>query len=141
MARSFKRLIDNRKKTTSYKVERIKLSIALAINRLILSSGISKKDLAEKIEVSPAYISKALKGDVNFTIETLVKLTDGLDSNIHINFTHKDNSFRWFEIIPNKTFNQEMYTMRDNLKVVKNFKPSVTETKSKAYCELSYAAA
>lgn len=36
--------------------------------------NITRAQLAERMHVSPAYVSRALKGDINFTLETMTKL-------------------------------------------------------------------
>lgn len=48
--------------------------IALALHYYLRKKNISKKELAEKMDVSPAYISKLLKGEENLTLETISKL-------------------------------------------------------------------
>lgn len=42
--------------------------------------------LAESIGVSPAYVSKVLHGDVNFTLETMTKLAMAVGSRVEVNF-------------------------------------------------------
>lgn len=38
------------------------------------ASEIKKSDLAAVLEVSPAYVTKVMRGDANFTLETMTKL-------------------------------------------------------------------
>ena len=54
------------------------------ILRLMETKAISKSDLAKKMDKSPRYVRHILKGQNNFTVETLVKLADALDSEISI---------------------------------------------------------
>ncbi len=52
----------------------------IAMRRFVMSAldrmdrfSISRAKLADLMETSPAYVSRALKGDVNFTLETMTK--------------------------------------------------------------------
>jgi ribosome-binding protein aMBF1 (putative translation factor) len=48
--------------------------IALKILRTLRSEGISQKNLAKEMQVSPQQVSKWVKGSENFTLETIDKL-------------------------------------------------------------------
>jgi ribosome-binding protein aMBF1 (putative translation factor) len=48
--------------------------IALMILRNIREKGITQKELAEKLKISPQQISKILKGHENLTLETISKI-------------------------------------------------------------------
>lgn len=48
--------------------------IALSIHRHLRISGMTQKEFAEKMGVSPAYVGKLLKGQENLTLETIWKI-------------------------------------------------------------------
>ena len=48
--------------------------IAIKVLRTIRAIGLSQKDLAENLGVSPQQVSKILKGKENLTLETIDKL-------------------------------------------------------------------
>ena len=48
--------------------------IALAIHYYIRKAGLTQKELAEDLNVSPAYVGKLLKGGENLTLETICKI-------------------------------------------------------------------
>jgi|SRR5690606_8350649 len=48
--------------------------LTLKINEALKSQGLSKKELAEKLEKKPSEISKWLNGEHNFTLRSLCKL-------------------------------------------------------------------
>lgn len=54
----------------------ISFKIALKILRYIRNHKISQKDLAAKLNWSPQYLSKVLKGKENLTLETICKIQD-----------------------------------------------------------------
>lgn len=49
--------------------------LVVRINQLLREKGISKKELAEKLEKKPSEISKWLGGEHNFTLRSLAKLS------------------------------------------------------------------
>jgi ribosome-binding protein aMBF1 (putative translation factor) len=48
--------------------------IALKVLRALREKGMTQKDLAEKLNVSPQQVSKMVKGKENLTLETISKL-------------------------------------------------------------------
>lgn len=57
-----------------YWVNKAKLAFAVALEERRKKAGMSYKDMAEKMESSPAYMTKVFRGDANLTIESMVKL-------------------------------------------------------------------
>lgn len=53
--------------------------IAFKVLKALKEQGLSQKDLAQQMGVSPQYVNKLVKGKENFTLETQVKLQDILD--------------------------------------------------------------
>lgn len=47
--------------------------IALAIIKVMKMKGLTKKDLAKLLKISPQSVSKQLSGNANFTLETMAK--------------------------------------------------------------------
>ena len=58
------------------------VSIAFTVLALLDQKGISKQELAAKMNVKPQYISRIVKGKANVTLETLVKIEQALGSTI-----------------------------------------------------------
>jgi len=54
---------------------RIAIKIAVAMKR----QNLSRQDVAERMGCSPQYISRLLKGEENFSLETICKLEDALN--------------------------------------------------------------
>lgn len=69
--------IDNRVSGRDWlrKSNRIAVKVLMALKE----QRMTQKDLAERMNVSPQYINKLVKGGENFTIETMTKLEDVLD--------------------------------------------------------------
>jgi len=56
--------------------------IAITILQTIREKGLTQKDLAEKLNISPQQINKILKGQENLTLETISKIEVVLGINL-----------------------------------------------------------
>ena len=52
--------------------------VAYAIMDYMQAGGLSRNDVAEKLGVSPQYVSKILSGKVNFSFKTISEIEEGL---------------------------------------------------------------
>ena len=72
--------------------------LLLEINEIILESlekkGLSKKEFAEELNVSPAYVTKLLNGNPNLTLKSLIKIATVLDAKLYIGFEDISNVFK-----------------------------------------------
>ena len=66
--------------------------VAYAIMDYMQAGGLSRNDVAEKLGVSPQYVSKILSGKVNFSFKTISEIEEGLGIELF-------GRFRWFEYI------------------------------------------
>lgn len=82
--------------------ESSKQDFMISVHSVMLKSKISKSDLSSKIGCSPAYISKVLRGDVNFTIETMVKISRALDTKLCIHLSDPNESIQWMGLVTSK---------------------------------------
>lgn len=63
-------------------LHKVSQKIALHILNQLSVLGWKQKDLAEKMAVTPQQVSKWVKGNENFTIDTLIKLSQVLGFNL-----------------------------------------------------------
>jgi ParB-like chromosome segregation protein Spo0J len=68
----------------AYWVEKNILAFTAELYRLVEAGNLSRADLARRLGTSPAYITKVFRGDVNFTIESMVKLARAAGGMLHI---------------------------------------------------------
>lgn len=61
---------------------RMSQDIALAIRQHLREAGMTQKDFATKLKVSPAYVGKILKGQENMTLETISMIQEALGHNL-----------------------------------------------------------
>ncbi len=86
--------------TEQFQKEKSILEFSLQLHQLMESRGITKKDLAESMGVSQAYITKAFRGNANFTIASMVKLVNAVNGKLTIHVTGKEeHNQRWFRAI------------------------------------------
>lgn len=97
MLKSFKERIAELRKTRLFCQEQAKLEFVGGITRLMNAKGVNNAMLAERMETSPAYVTKVLRGDANFTIDSMVKITHALGGRIHIHVADAEASVRWLE--------------------------------------------
>ena len=69
-----------------FQIELVKLNVAETVVTLMESASLGKSELAKKMNVSPAFITKILSGDNNFTLETMVKVGLALNQKIEVRF-------------------------------------------------------
>lgn len=100
MSQSFKNRLNALRQTHSYQVEKTKLEFVRGVTRLMKLKGINNADLALKIDTSNAYITKALRGDSNFTIDSMVKLASAVGAKLHIHVADTNATVRWLEAHP-----------------------------------------
>lgn len=104
---AFKAFIKDAKKQDTYWVEKAILEFTSELYKLMLENGVSKKEMANTIGTSPAYITKVFSGNANFTIESMVKLTRALEGKLSIHVSHKDSKVIWRDVIDGKNMRPE----------------------------------
>lgn len=86
------------KKKNDYGFETAKRDFSAELNRLFKESGMTRVDLATKIGSSPAYITKVFRGNINFTLKSMVKLVGALGGELHIKITPKRSKTHTVEV-------------------------------------------
>lgn len=96
---SFKKLIEEAKQHDSYWAGKTIQDFTEDLYRLMEERGVTKSELARLLDSSPAYITKVLRGDTNFTIDSMVRLVRALDGQLCIHVTKSENKVRWFDVV------------------------------------------
>lgn len=99
---SYAALKSKTKEGLDYWYESAKQDFMISVHSSMQKENISKMVLSEKIGCSPAYISKILKGDVNFTIETMVKISRALNTKLCIHLSDPNDSIQWLGVVKTK---------------------------------------
>ena len=72
--KSFKELFDQAKRRDTYWVASLILDFTEGLHKMMEANEVSRSELARRLGVSPAYITKVLRGNVNFTLDSMVRL-------------------------------------------------------------------
>lgn len=96
---SFKSLIDQAKKRDSYWVGKAIHDFTEELVALMELRGVTKAELARRMNSSPAYVTKVLRGDTNFTIESMVRMVRALDGDFSLHVTRREDNVRWYAAI------------------------------------------
>jgi len=82
----FERLFDRAAEQDEFWMATAIMEFTEELSRWMEQNGVSRSELAAKIGVSAPYVTKILKGNVNFTIGTMVKLARavGADLDLHL---------------------------------------------------------
>ncbi len=89
MSKQFAALLKRAKSTYHFLSSRISMDFAKDVERAMKVNGVNKSELAGLIGSSPAYVTKLLRGDANYTVETMAKVAVALDADVHIRFVSK----------------------------------------------------
>jgi plasmid maintenance system antidote protein VapI len=54
------------------------------------ANNISRKELAKHLGTSPAYITKILRGDINFTVDSMVRLAKAAGGTVQIHIGQEE---------------------------------------------------
>ena len=90
--KKYKKHFEDAKKKDAYWINQITLQFATALWNKMQANGIKPSQLAKIIGTSPAYITKVLRGDANYTVETLYKLSKAVDCKIQINMVDNNTN-------------------------------------------------
>lgn len=89
--KNFKHLLDVRLDADTMANE-YAMDISATVYERMKQLGLKKKDLAERIGVSSAWVSKIIKGEQNVTLKTLARLEDALDIDMTYSLRHPKKS-------------------------------------------------
>lgn len=84
--------LETSRKTFAYRLEKILIQLGEDICRLMRDQQISRADVAKRLGVSRAYVTRVLNGNPNLTIKTLLKLSDALGHELAIRFAPKPDA-------------------------------------------------
>jgi len=82
-----------------YKVESAILGFTEEIVSRLDQLNMSQTDLADAIEVKPSYITKILRGNSNFTLDTMVKIATALDCEYCGHLRPIGAETKWFDLL------------------------------------------
>ncbi|HVR08732.1 MAG TPA: helix-turn-helix transcriptional regulator [Thermoanaerobaculia bacterium] len=89
-SRSFSELYREAQQHQDYWIAGAILEFTESVVREMARQGLTRTALAERLGVTPAYVTKILRGKVNFTLATMVRLSQALDTDLHVRLGGRD---------------------------------------------------
>lgn len=121
--------------STTYAVELVKARVSDIIYELLSEKRLTHAQLAQELNVSRPYVSKLLRGDVNFTIETLVRIARALGMHLDVerlfvqDESHQTRRAPWPSVLSLWTAKQPVATEGPSTSLPNEFQePSYEET-------------
>ena len=96
--KSFAQILADAKAGLTYHVEGAIIEFTEEICRIMEVQGVSKVELAKRLECKPAFVTKLLSGQNNFTIETMVRVARALESEIKIHLQGPGVESHWEDV-------------------------------------------
>jgi transcriptional regulator with XRE-family HTH domain len=82
--RSFSELYREAERHQDYWIAGAILEFTESVVREMARQGLTRTALAERLGTTPAYVTKILRGKVNFTLATMVRLSQALGADLHV---------------------------------------------------------
>jgi transcriptional regulator with XRE-family HTH domain len=85
--KTFPELFDEAERHEDYWVAGAILAFTEGLARVMEREGVSRAELARRLGATPAYVTKILRGNVNFTLATMVRLARALGAELQVQLT------------------------------------------------------
>ncbi len=84
----------------AYWTEKNILDFTTKLYQLMKYRKVTKKELAQRLGTSQAYITKIFRGNANFTLASMTKLVQALDGKIDVQVVPKEEQVQqWFKVL------------------------------------------
>lgn len=84
MSTTFDKLYRDAKQHDDYWLAGNVLDFTEEVCRLLNEQGVSRSELARRLGTSPAYVTKMLRGNTNFTLATMTRVARALDCKLDL---------------------------------------------------------
>ncbi len=88
-ARWFNSVINEYENDIDFQLEGVLIDINEQIIKLMIEKKMTRKNLADKLGCSKAYITRILQGNQNVTVKTLLQIAKALDVEFSLNYKEK----------------------------------------------------
>lgn len=112
----FASLFDSARERPEFHVERTSLEFTEEVIARMEALGISRAELARRLGVSPAYITKLLRGTTNFTLETMTRIAHILGCTLRTHLQPDGARSQWFDVFESKDATAGLFADCDAMK-------------------------
>jgi transcriptional regulator with XRE-family HTH domain len=96
-AKTFKQLFAAARERLAYHVEGAILEFTEEIVAHMEVEKVSNAELAKRLDSSPAYVTKVLRGNTNFTLESMVKIARALNAELRVHLQPAGSKTQWLD--------------------------------------------
>ena len=94
----FRDLFEGLERNPEYLAELAIVEFTENMAKRMAELGITRSELARRLDTSPAYITKILQGNANFTLKSMVKISQALESRLTTHMQPEGAQARWFDL-------------------------------------------
>jgi transcriptional regulator with XRE-family HTH domain len=111
-------LFDEAKNSDAYWIEKALLEFTEDVIGRMEHLNMSRSELASKIDASPAYVTKILRGSTNFTLQSMVRIGRALGCELRTHLQSEGTQSRWLDLLVSKPVTRRIRTSHElkNLK-------------------------
>lgn len=97
-SKRFQRLLEEARKHDGYWVHDAMHEFTEGLSSLMERRDVCKSELARRIESSPAYITKVMRGNTNFTLSSMVRLVRALGGHLKVKVSADEDWAQWVHV-------------------------------------------
>jgi transcriptional regulator with XRE-family HTH domain len=114
--KSLTRLVNSMMSSVAYWTEASMLTFTEDLVQLMAVEKVTQAELARRVGVTSAYVSKVLRGNANLTLETMNKLALAMGASVQVHVAPTDKVTRWLEVpsVSNVVLDTELYVDSDS---------------------------
>jgi transcriptional regulator with XRE-family HTH domain len=109
-AKWFQEMLDKYRDDPEFRLEELILDFTEKIAQKMEEKNISRAELARRLGVSRAFVTKLLNGNPNLTIKTMMSIADVLGCDLNIDIYPKGLTPRNFYLYENKALKSKDFT-------------------------------
>ncbi|MBC8876063.1 MAG: helix-turn-helix transcriptional regulator [Planctomycetes bacterium] len=106
-------LFDEATKSDAYWIEKALLEFTEDVIGRMEQLNMSRSELASKIDASPAYVTKILRGSTNFTLQSMVRIGRAIGCELRTHLQPEGMQSRWFDLLVSKPVTTRIRTSNE----------------------------
>ncbi len=113
----FNEMLDKYKDDIDFLTEEAIIDFNEKIVKRLKDLNMSRVELANKLGVSKAFVTKLLNGNPNLTIKTMISIVKALDCKLELDLCPKEYEIRKVYLLNNKKIDYDNYNTNVNVKI------------------------
>lgn len=94
-SKRFQRLLEQAREQDDYWIHDAIHEFTEGLHALMARREVNKSELARRMDTSPAYITKVMRGSTNFTLASMVRLVRALNGRLHVRVGAEEDRTQW----------------------------------------------